>query len=100
MTYMCERLKDSGPEICARPLQYRHIPQLDLDSVVSFLGAKVCVGYHGNERVSGSTISTQPSYVNSEHCCPFHMMFQCTFKIFCNIGYFFQYMFYHKGSCY
>ena len=91
VTYMCERLKDSGPEIRARPLQYRHTPQLDLDSVVSFLGAvdiKVCIGYHGNERVSGSTISTQPSYVNSEHCCPFHMMFQSTFKFFYNIGYF------------
>ena len=66
VTYMCERLKDSGPEIRARPLQYRHTPQLDLDSVVSFLGAvdiKVCVGYHGNIRVSDSTISTHPSYM-------------------------------------
>lgn len=37
VTHACELLKDVGPEVRARPYQYQNTPQLDLDSLVSYL---------------------------------------------------------------
>ena len=49
MTHACEVLKDAGPEIRARPMQYRDTSQLDLDSLVTFIGSldiKVLIDAH------------------------------------------------------
>ncbi len=37
VTHACERLKDVGPEVRARPYVYETTPLLDLDSLVSYL---------------------------------------------------------------
>ena len=39
VTHACDALKDTGPEIRARPMQYRQTPQLDLDSLVNFISS-------------------------------------------------------------
>ncbi len=37
VTHACERLKDMGPEVRARPYVYETTPLLDMDSLVSYL---------------------------------------------------------------
>lgn len=39
VTDTCEKLKATGPEIRARPLQYINTPQIELDSYITFLRA-------------------------------------------------------------
>ena len=39
VTNAAERLKDTGPEIRARPLQYMNTPQLELDSYIQLTQA-------------------------------------------------------------
>ena len=39
VTHACDMLKDTGPEIRARPMQYRETSQLDLDSLVTFISS-------------------------------------------------------------
>ena len=37
MTHAGETLKDAGPEVRARPMQYHDTAQVDLDSLVNFI---------------------------------------------------------------